>query len=474
MTDKGKIVVIKRYFEKKDSAINYFTEIEKGVPSKIRNNPSLFLEYLLENHITEYELEMLVDNAKIIYPMLNSELLVFIRDELYRQGLKVSGYQEGLFNLLVPNEVWEVHKKSWFGWFNPKTKAMNFRKTEIKQSIENTLNLNSSIWNEVEERQREIVTQKVKEFLANKETKPKNSNEVDLSSIIPTEPKISKKQQEVLEKLDTQSKSYVEKIVNQNIAFFSKKIENQDFLLQLLPILYKKSHFKILNEKLFPSLYRHHLDKMDVRIKEANTLTNLENPDYDNIVSILKSTEYSTVEESIDINTMIISNIKRKSINSQIENRDELKRLLWTIIEYYDKVYQKPYNYYPAINLVYTVKLFVAIFPNHQEANSYDLAKIYKSVKASIKADNKKGGDSKYYATMSDLEFRLLLGGRGVVADLYILLEELNPPTLLVEQTVNQMRWFLEVGGKFGQMDKYLVDEFLKVVEILEGYEGAK
>ena len=171
---------------------------------------------------------------------------------------------------------------------------------------------------------------------------------------------------------------------------------------------------------------------------------------------------------------MIISNIKRKSINSQIENRDELKRLLWTIIEYYDKVYQKPYNYYPAINLVYTVKLFVTIFPNHKEANSYDLAKIYKSVKTSIKTDNKKGGDSKYYATMSDLEFRLLLGGRGVVADLYILLYELNPPTLLVEQTVGQMRWFLEVGGKFGKMDRFLVDEFLKVVEILEGYEGAK
>lgn len=98
MTDKGKIVVIKRYFEKKDSDINYFTEIEQSVSSKIRNNPSLFLEYLIEEHITEYELEMLVDDAKITYPMLNSELLVFIRDELYRQGLKGNGYQEGLFN----------------------------------------------------------------------------------------------------------------------------------------------------------------------------------------------------------------------------------------------------------------------------------------------------------------------------------------------------------------------------------------
>ena len=52
--------------------------------------------------------------------------------------------------------------------------------------------------------------------------------------------------------------------------------------------------------------------------------------------------------------------------------------------------------------------------------------------------------------------------------------EQGNPPTLLVEQTVGQMRWFLEVGRKFGQMDKYLVDEFLRVVEILEGYEDGK
>lgn len=470
MTDKGKIVVIKRYFGEKDSTTNYFTKIEKNVSTKIKNNSSIFLEYLLENFISEHELDMLVDNAKIEFPMLNSELLVFIRDELYRQGLIGSGYQEGLFNLLVPNEVWEVHKKSWFGWFNPKAKAMNFRKTEIKQGIEDTLNLDSSIWAEVEEKQREIVSKKVKEFLAKEEIESKNNNEVDLSSLIPTEPKINQEQQELLEKLNTQSKSSVEKIVSQNMEFFSKKIENQDFLLQLLPILYQKSHFKILNEKLFPSLYRHHLDKMGIKIKEANTLTNLENPDYDDIISILISAEYSTVEESIDINTMIISNIKRKTINSHIKNHDELKTLLWTIIEYYDKVYQKPYNYYPAINLVYTVKLFVMIFPNYQEANCYDLDKIYKSVKLSIKEDNKKGGDSKYYATMSDFEFRLLLGGRGVIADLYILLEELNPPTLLVKQTIGQMRWFLEVGGKFGQIDKGFVDKFLKVMEILEGF----
>jgi len=470
MTDKGKIIVIKRYFERKGSTTNYFTEIEKRVSTKIRNNASMFLKYLLENEITEYELEILIDNAKIEFPMLNSELLVFIRDELYRQGLKGSGYQEGLFKLLVPNEVWEEHKKSWFGWFNPKTKAMNFRKIEIKQGIEHTLNLDSSIWDEVEERQREIVSKKVKEFLAKKEIKAKNNNKVDLSSLILIEPKINQEQQQLLEKLNTQSKSSVEKIVSQNMEFFSKKIENQDFLLQLLPILYEKSHFKILDEHLFPSLYRHHLDKMEIKIKEANTLTNLKNPDYDDIISILCSTEYSTVEESIDINTMIVSNIKRKTINSHIKNHNELKTLLWTIIEYYNKVYQKQHNYYPAINLAYTVKLFVTIFPNYQEANSYDLDKIYKSVKNSIKADNKKGGNSKYYATMSDFEFRLLLGDRGVVADLYILLDDLNPPTLLVEQTIGQMRWFLEVLEKFTQKKEIFLDEFFKILEVLEDF----
>jgi len=207
MTDKGKVVVIKRYFENKDSTINYFTEIEQRVSTKIRNNASLFLEYLLENEISEFELNRLVNKAKIEFPMLNSELLVFIRDELYRRGLKGSGYQEGLFNLLVPNEVWEEHKKSWFGWFNPKTKAMNFRKTEIKQGIEDTLNFGSSIWSEVEVKQREIVSKKVKEFLSKKEIKGKNNNKVDLSPLILIEPKINQEQQQLLEKLNTHLKS---------------------------------------------------------------------------------------------------------------------------------------------------------------------------------------------------------------------------------------------------------------------------
>ena len=474
MTDKGKIVVIKRYFETKDLGKSYFSDIEQSVSQEIRGNSSMFLEYLLEKIISEHELELLIDNAMIKFPMLNSELLVFIRDELYRQGLIVNGYQEGLFNLLVPNEVWEVHKKSWFGWFNPKGKAMNFRKTEIKQGIEHTLNLHSSIWDEVEKKQREIVAKKVQEFLAKEKIEHKNNNDIDLSSLISTEHNISLEQIELLEKLKSQSKTSTEMIISKNQNFFFSSLENQDFLLQLLPILYEKGYFEILNQQLFPSLFEHHKNKIEVKIKEAHTLANLENPNYDKIIALLKNVSCTSIEESLNINTMIVSTKKRELIHCQVMNEDKLKDSFLTIIAHYNKIYENKNNYYTAINLFYVVTLFSMIFTNHQEIKDYDFNNIYKKIKKSILADIKEGGESKYYAMMSELEFRLLLGNKTVFADMNILLDELNPTTLLIETTLKQMRWFLEVGKKFGQVDKGLVFEFSKVVELLEGYEDGK
>jgi hypothetical protein len=103
------------------------------------------------------------------------------------------------------------------------------------------------------------------------------------------------------------------------------------------------------------------------------------------------------------------------------------------------------------------------------------LDKIYKQVKnGSIKIDKRsKDTDNIYYATITDLEFRLLFGHRGIVADMNIMLDQLNPNVRMIEQTLGQMRWFLEVLEKFSRRDVFL-DEFVRVVELLEGYRDAK
>lgn len=174
---------------------------------------------------------------------------------------------------------------------------------------------------------------------------------------------------------------------------------------------------------------------------------------------------------------MIISNLKRSSINCINLKEEDLEKLLLSFSQHYYNIYEntRPYDYYPAINLAYMSILFNVIFSTHHKVNSYNLKKIYRQVKEdSIYIDKKsKERNSQYYAIMTELEFHLLFEQKGVVADIYIMLDTLQPSSRLVEQTLEQIRWFLEVLNKFSKKDIFL-DEFVKVVEILEGYEGAK
>ena len=410
--------------------------------------------------------------------MTNTEFIDYIIQELERSHFKGSSEKE-LFEMIVfpvSDDVWKKkYKAKWSSWRWRKRVKHNSssiytgthiqsltKSSDILKAISKKLNFDMSIWNEGDITQKKIIKECVRELL-------NKSESINFSSLLSPEPKINEKQKQLLEELSSKPKSSIDNLISQNIEFFSQKKENQSFLLELLSVFYEKSYLEILNEKVFPSLLYHHRNRIDVRIKEANTLTNLKNPNYHQIISILQSSEYESAEESIDINTMIVSNMKRGLINSEVKNSDELKIQLLLIIEHYDKVYnsQRPYNYYPAINLVYVVKLFVMIFSDDSTVNHYDFNKVYKSIKASIRLDKKKSENEKYYASITDLEFRLFLGDKNVISDLYILLEVLDPSIRLIEQTLGQMKWFVKLLQKFSKNKKVFMGEFIKVIDIL-------
>jgi hypothetical protein len=436
--------------------------------SKDKKDPNIVLN-ALSNVISQYTLDSLVEEYIKKHSMSNSELLLFIVDELFNQGVKIKG-KKGAYEFLINDDMWKKHEKSWYGWLNEKSRGSIIENKYIKKRVEIKLDLPSNIWEEVEIKQKEIISDKIRLFL---EREPNNKingsgeNNISLDDIEPKVSKCSKEQKLLLEDIENGYSSEIEDIIK-NSNFFKPKEENQDFLMRVLPILYKKGLYKLLHDYLFPSLLTYNREKNSVKLKEANTLSNLGDDNYHEIYYILKSIKNPTKEESVDITTMLISNFKRSSLSrDNMEKKDILDTLI-TTINHYKGVYEKTNNYYPAINLVYMLKLLENLSPNDKVFLDYDLESIYNSVKLSIKADKKRGEDFKYYASMSDFEFKLLLGRYGDIneirEDLSNLILDLEPDKFLLERTLKQMNWFKSIIDEFGKKSRF--EKLLENIDI--------
>jgi hypothetical protein len=395
--------------------------------------------------------------------MTNTQLIQYIRDELREQGF-VWKREKELFEMLIPNEEWNNYKTSWSNWKKTDKYRYLTKSPNILRAIEKTLNFDSSIWSESDNVQKEIIKKAIQEFLTEDEPY------IDISILIPDEPLMTNKQESILKKIEEVSKIDIEEIVTQNSELFVLDRTNQKFLLELTPLLYSRGCYSLLHETVFPALLVHHQDKIEIKIKRANTLANLSNPDYIGAMQILNTIDNDTYRT--DIQTTIISNFRRNSFNNITLSQDDLKRVLKSIIKYYSGVYQnqKLYHYYPAINLAYMVKLFDIIFQNDRSVKEYDLNKIYKEVVPSISNDKKEEGDNHYYATITELEFHLILNVSDIDRKIETLLDNEKPEIFLVERTLKQMKWFIAVVEKFSTGKIPLLKGFQEVIKLLEDY----
>ncbi len=89
--------------------------------SKDKKDPNIVLN-ALGNVISQYTLDSLVEDYTKNYPMSNSELLLFIVDELFNQGVKIKG-KKGAYEFLINDDMWKKHEKSWYGWLNEKSRG---------------------------------------------------------------------------------------------------------------------------------------------------------------------------------------------------------------------------------------------------------------------------------------------------------------------------------------------------------------
>ena len=115
------------------------------------------------------------------------------------------------------------------------------------------------------------------------------------------------------------------------------------------------------------------------------------------------------------------------------------------------------------------LKLYYEIIPQSQRFKEYDIEKIYHSVQQSIDRDRSKTDNLKFYATMSDLEFSLLLQKKDTIQQIKASLEELQPSKFLIEKPLFQMIWFVNLLEEFSEnADKKLIDSFYEAIDVFE------
>jgi len=443
---------------KNEIGVREYKKSLKELPKRDKRDLNVSLQFLLGDVIPKSDLDILVERTINNYPMSNSELLSFIIEELVRQGVNIKGKKA--YDFLINDKRWREHEKSWYGWLNENTKDSSIESIYIKKKIETKLDFSSELWNKVEVEQKKIIYQKVKLFLEREAIASSASLVEDIESdypfiiedIRPTQLTCTQEQKRLIKEIEDKDSESVEEIV-ENSDFFRAKEENQDFLMKVLPILYKKGLYDFLHINLFPSLFTYNREKKSIKFKEANTLSNIGDDNYHEIYHLLKSIKNPTKEESVDITTMLISNFKRSTLKQKNIDKEVLLNIILKSIKFYKEAYEETHNYYPAINLVYMLKLLNVLFPKEQVFLNYNLETIYSSIEKSIKEDRKRGEDFNYYASISDFEFKILLNRfdskKELEEELENILWDTTPDKFLVERTHKQMSWFLKLIKEF-------------------------
>ena len=329
------------------------------------------------------------------------------------------------------------------------------------KAIENKFHFESSIWLGGDEYQKKCIDQAIDnkvslELLPGKEA-------LDISKFLDTKYSINKKHLELLDTFSKLTDKHKEEAMIDHflsIGVLEKKVENQEFLVKLLKLTYQKGLYVITVEFILPNLYRHYYLLEEVQKIEAHTRGSL--GEYNEAKYILNILIHKNIIENINLRTSALSNHKREifHINSTIDTDQ-----LYTLIEGYQELHavEGTYSYYTGINLLYLVILGQIIFPQ-EKRYQIDTEMIYKLSKQSLQEDKT---HDKYYATMSNFEFKLLLGYKNIPVKIETFLSIDEPHFSLVERTLRQMKLF---SIKTREVKNYLTNTISEIIWMLESY----
>ena len=397
--------------------------------------------------------------------MQHKFLLRLIRQEMQKQKI-VFKNNEAFFRLFLADELWESYRSNMSNWLSSSSKDGVIHKHTFITAINEKLGLSPDVWGASDEKQKEAVLRGIKHF---KEIQEKEEllfpwvDEVGLSEEQEAFIEFSTQASvdEVVKKLDTMQESFL------------KRSHTQAFLIAFLEVMYRKGEYGFVYEYIFPHL----LDTYDnsIKAKKAHIYASLPKPMYREAFDILNSIKGESQTQTVDLQTSAISNIRRERFSSCTLSKTVLKGLLQTLIKCYSKIYtpKQSQSYYVGINLAYMLSLAQTIYSDTLEIDeSYSVEQIYKDVQKSIvKAKDSDNKEEQYYASMSEIEFQLLLGKKGMAQELEYMLESLNPSQNLIDQTQRQMGlFFMDVIDKFSETIPEKLHEFKNFLDVFDAY----
>lgn len=395
--------------------------------------------------------------------MTHKELFQFIKNKLEENGFKNKNDKD-YFEKLLPDEDYARNRTNLSNWVGGKPGRISNNK--IKIAIAKRLDFDISIWDADTRAQKEIVLEAIKRF-----TNP--TPKINLDELLPKNTPLSDEQAELLIKIKKGNCDEATMLLQKHDIFLKKSPENQIFLLKLLSLLFEKGMYETLVDKVFPQLLPHNAMQNHIKIFKAHTLGSLDEPDYLGAASLLQTIESNTDEEILELQTGLISNIRRHKLEKDDLTKEELVKTLKVFMRYYTDVFNvQKHHYYPGVNLVYMLKLSELISPNDPIIQDGELEGIYKDAQASISRDSSGRSDElRYYAKISEIEFHLLLGLRNADLLLSNLLDLDKPSKTYIERTIRMMRFFTETLKRFAMLDaRDITARFDEIVEVLEGY----
>ncbi len=387
--------------------------------------------------------------------MKHTEIIGYLIDAL--KEANIITYNKDLLSYInIPTN--KIYIKRLSGYIN---RRGEIRDRYFLNAIEKKFDFQRDIWHISESTQKKRIREAIQKKLLLRQFPGEEA--LDISNIIHSSTPITQEQIDHLDRfIKLNEESEERKMINQflHIGLLDKKVENQEFLLKLLMLSYKKGLYEIIISSILPPLYRKYRLFTKIQKIEANSLGCLgEYGEAKQILHILIDDDFI---ESINLRTSALSNHKRELL----QERPIDKEKLYDLIAGYQKLHAAKgiYSYYTGINLLYVVKLAQMLFPLESRFSKIDLKTIYERSKHSLQKDKT---HHRYYKTMNRYEFKLLLEAEGVGEKIESFLDNERPHPALVKRSLRQMQLFYDA---LSHTHSFFMKSFEKSIDILKEY----
>jgi len=381
-----------------------------------------------------------------------NELLTFLQQQIEQIHINLDRNLAYLVKQIpCKKENEKSYRSSFNNWLNGKTKRIN--RQEVKQRLEQNFYFSPSLWDQGEYTIKQTIREGVEKFVKNQTNQFHEIENLfkEIKKEFQMKDIFTKEEQDTLLKIETMNQQEVMQYIADHYPL--QKHHSQEFILQMIPLLYQKGYHLLWLNDVIEALDPHIKGHKKIKKIQAHIYGSPEVAEYEKAFKILESIHSDDDEEIIDMQTEAISNLRRQKLNDINLDLSEKKAITESIINFYEKVfnYKEQHHYYPGINLAYMLVLHALFSHDHNKEEDQSLQQtineIYKKALPSIQKEQQSDNlTQSFYANITKLEFMLLKGMKSGVMEVerYLEIEEKSIPLAELSRTQRQMQFFLD------------------------------